>query len=212
MFWSCGTQFSGRVGEKATPVARPTLPSSNRRCRFPASGSPESSRLRHAQCPIDGSAQARQMLKPLFSLRTTVWPLAAPLQMLDQTVPNVAFDLTVGTRGIPEGKVVHPSFQVPIQLSNQDRDRLMALTTIRHLMQLLPFPLDRLSRREYVQVFSIASFQITVIPERITQKVKTRALLPQVHHPRLFPIDLQLEFSFQPRFDELDGFRSHLFR
>src|SRR6516164_4990096 len=47
---------SGRVGEKATPVARPTLPSSNRRCRFPASGSPESSRLRHAQCPIDGSA------------------------------------------------------------------------------------------------------------------------------------------------------------
>src|SRR6516225_8873748 len=46
----------GRVGEKATPVARPTLPSSNRRCRFPASGSPESSRLRHAQCPIDGSA------------------------------------------------------------------------------------------------------------------------------------------------------------
>src|SRR6516225_565777 len=84
------------------------------------------------------------MLKPLFSLRTTVWPLAAPLQMLDQTVPNVAFDLTVGTRGIPEGKVVHPSFQVPIQLSNQDRDRLMALTTIRHLMQLLPFPLDRL--------------------------------------------------------------------
>src|SRR6516162_7541436 len=49
-------QLSGRVGEKATPVARPTLPSSNRRCRFPASGSPESSRLRHAQCPIDGSA------------------------------------------------------------------------------------------------------------------------------------------------------------
>ena len=47
---------AGRVGEKATPVARPTLPSSNRRCRFPASGSPESSRLRHAQCPIDGSA------------------------------------------------------------------------------------------------------------------------------------------------------------
>src|SRR5215475_11324172 len=46
----------GRVGEKATPVARPTLPSSNRRCRFPASGSPESSCLRHAQCPIDGSA------------------------------------------------------------------------------------------------------------------------------------------------------------
>src|SRR5438105_15560919 len=35
---------------------------------------------------------------------------------------------------------------------------------------------------------------------------------PPVHHPRLFPIDLQLEFSFQPRFDKLDGLRSHLFR
>src|SRR5215469_12266668 len=30
--------------------------------------------------------------------------------MLDQTVPKVARDLTVGTRGIPEGKVVN-SFQ-----------------------------------------------------------------------------------------------------
>src|SRR5215471_5631476 len=46
----------GRVGERATPHARPTLPSSNRRCRFPTSGSPESSRLRHAQYPIGGSA------------------------------------------------------------------------------------------------------------------------------------------------------------
>src|SRR5881628_444066 len=44
-----------RVGERATRTARPTLPSSNRRCRFPASGSPENSRLRHAQAPkVDG--------------------------------------------------------------------------------------------------------------------------------------------------------------
>ena len=48
--------IAGRVGEKATRVARPVLPSSNRRCRFTTSGSPESSRLRHAQSPIDGSA------------------------------------------------------------------------------------------------------------------------------------------------------------
>src|SRR6266849_2899651 len=47
---------AGRVGERATRVARPTLPSSNRRCRFPTSGSPENSRLRHAQVPTDGSA------------------------------------------------------------------------------------------------------------------------------------------------------------
>src|SRR5688572_1488522 len=47
---------AGRVGEKATHKARPTLPSSNRRCRFPASGSPENSRLRHAQDPKDAAA------------------------------------------------------------------------------------------------------------------------------------------------------------
>jgi hypothetical protein len=40
---------AGRVGERATVRPRPTLPSSNRRCGFPASGSPENSRLRHAQ-------------------------------------------------------------------------------------------------------------------------------------------------------------------
>src|SRR5947208_9508437 len=51
-----GTYRAGRVGERATRTARPTLPSSNRRCRFPASGSPENSRLRHAQVPTDGSA------------------------------------------------------------------------------------------------------------------------------------------------------------
>jgi len=45
-------------------------------------------------------------------------PLAAALQMLEQTALNMALDLTVGTRGIPEGKVVRPAFQVPIQLAN----------------------------------------------------------------------------------------------
>src|SRR5262249_2743828 len=98
------------------------------------------------------------------------------------TVPNVAFDLTVGTRGIPEGKVVHPSFQAPIQLSDQDWDRLMALMTVGHLAQLLPFPLDRLFRWEHVQVFSFASFQITVIPQRITHKLASpTGLLSPIH-------------------------------
>ena len=49
---------AGRVRERATQKARPTLHSSNRRCGFPASGSPENSRLRHAHVPPDGSAPA----------------------------------------------------------------------------------------------------------------------------------------------------------
>src|ERR1700676_3476232 len=44
----CDIDGASRVGgDRKVP-----LPSSNRRCRFPTSGSPESSRLRHAQVPI----------------------------------------------------------------------------------------------------------------------------------------------------------------
>src|ERR1700676_2543932 len=98
------------------------------------------------------------MLQPWFSLRRTVWPLAASLQMRDQTIPNIAFDLTVGADGVAERKVVHPTFQVPIQLANQNRNRLEALATFGHFVQLLPLPLDGFLRRKHIQIFPIASF------------------------------------------------------
>src|ERR1700730_12487674 len=152
------------------------------------------------------------MLQPWFSLRRTIWPLAASLQMLNQTVPNIAFDLTVGADGVAERKVVPPTFQVPIQLTNQNRNRLEALTTLSHFVQLLPLPLDRFPRRKHIQVLTIASFPIAIVAKCISQKVQTCPFLPQIHHPRLFPIDLQLELSFQSRLDERNGFQSHLFR
>src|SRR5260370_364600 len=132
--------------------------------------------------------------------------------MLDQTALNIALDLAVGAHGVPKGKVVRPSLQVSIQLSNQDRDRLEALMTIGHLVQLLPLSLDRLLRRKHIQVVPVSPFAVAVVPKRVSQKVQTGSLLPQVHHPRLIPIDLQLELAFQSRFDELDALRSHLFR
>src|SRR5260370_39043032 len=100
-------------------------------------------------------------------MRRTVRSLAASLQMLNQTALNIAIDLTVDTDGITEGKVVRPPSQVPIQLSNQGRNWLEALVTIGHLVQLLPLPLNRLVRRKHIQVFSIASFPITVVPKRV---------------------------------------------
>src|SRR5690349_19023360 len=87
--------------------------------------------------------QARQTGQPRYSRRRTVWPLAAPLQMPDQTALNIAFDLTVGAGGIAERKVVRPTFQMPIEFSNQARDRLEALMTPGHLAQLCPLSLDR---------------------------------------------------------------------
>src|SRR5579864_5544663 len=104
--------------------------------------------------------------------------------MPDETATHVPVDLPVHARGIPEGEVVRPTFPVPIQLSNQSRDRLEALMTIGHLMPLLSFPLDRFVRRKHIQVPLRASFQIAIM------KVQTRPWLPQVHHSRLFPVDL----------------------
>src|SRR5947209_13775604 len=93
--------------------------------------------------------------------------LAAALQMLDQTALNVAFDLTVRAHGVSQGEVVRPSFQMSVQLANQDRNRLEALLTVRHLMQLYPLPLDGLWRRKHIQVFSVPAFPVSVIPKRV---------------------------------------------
>ena len=113
------------------------------------------------------------MRQSRLPLRRPVWPLAASLQMLNRTALNIASDLTVNPRRIPDGEVVRPAFQVSIQLTNQNRNRLKTLVSIRHLVQLLPFPLDRLIRRKHIQVCSIASFQIAVVPERVSQKIQT---------------------------------------
>src|ERR1017187_6959751 len=71
--------------------------------------------------------------------RWSVGPLAAPSQMLRETVTNVRVDLSEGLPWIPKVEVVLPALQVPIQLLYQLRDRLVALPMISHLVQLLPF-------------------------------------------------------------------------
>ena len=60
----------------------------------------------------------------------------------------------------------------------------MALMTVCHFAQLLPLALDRLIRRDHIQVFPITSFQIAVVPKRVAQKVQTCSFLPQVHDLR----------------------------
>src|SRR6266850_4598653 len=105
--------------------------------------------------------------------------------MPDETASHVPVDLPVHASGVPEREVVRPASQVPIQLSNQSRDRLETLMTVGHLMQLLSFSLDRFVRRKHIQVPLMASFQIAIIPKRVAQKIQTRPRLPQVHHSRL---------------------------
>src|ERR1017187_559894 len=109
--------------------------------------------------------------------------------MLDQATAHVPVNLPVNAAGVPNGKIVRPPFQVPIQLANQARDRLEALITVRHLVQLLPLPLDRLFRRKHIQVLLVAPFQIAIIPKRVSQKVQARSLSQLrnfLRRPRLF--------------------------
>ena len=54
--------FSGRASIVACHAAFPIPPSSNRTCGFPASGSPESSRLRHSQVSQIHQSQVLKML------------------------------------------------------------------------------------------------------------------------------------------------------
>src|ERR1035437_8188785 len=63
--------------------------------------------------------------------------------MLDQATAHVPIDLPVCTRGIPNGKVVRPAFQVPIQLSSD----LAGSATARRLVLAKAQPyLEMLSR------------------------------------------------------------------
>src|SRR5438128_9462659 len=83
-------------------------------------------------------------------------------------------DLTKRVPWISELEVVAPAFQVPIKLVNQCRYRLMALMTVRHLRQLVPFPLQRLLRRSHMQIPVAAAIPVAVPAKCETQKVQTR--------------------------------------
>src|ERR1039457_4575970 len=102
------------------PALLKTLALSLRRSRF--------GRARQTHQP-----QPLQMRVPRSSFRRSIGPLTAPLEMPDQTAAYEPVDFPVHALGISKGKIVRPPFQMPIQLSNQFRDRLKALMTVRHL-------------------------------------------------------------------------------
>src|ERR1035437_7237195 len=121
--------------------------------------------------------------------------------MLRETISNVPVDLAESLAGMPKVKVVLPALQVPVQFLNQLRDRLAALAMVRHLVQLLPFLLQGFRRRTHIQIPPPAPVQVLVVAERESQKVQSRSFFLQMHHPGLFPIDLQPQPTFEFRFN-----------
>src|SRR5882724_1320859 len=109
-----------------------------------------------------------EVLIPGDALWRAKGSLAAPSEMLHQTASYVPVDLPVGCDRIPDRKVTGPTFQLPVEFVDQNRNRLEALMTIRHFMQLLPLLLQRLLRRIQVQVFLRSPLQVHDVPERVS--------------------------------------------
>src|SRR5882724_10544523 len=134
--------------------------------------------------------QTLEMAIDADAFRRTEGPLAAPFQMLLETVMNVPIDRAKSLRGIAKIEVVLPAFHLPVHLVNQVRNGLIALPMISHLMQLLPLLLQSLSRRTHVQISPSTTLQVVVIAEREAQKVQVFPFLFDIHHAGLLPVDL----------------------
>src|SRR6266581_4382802 len=92
------------------------------------------------------------MLIPAHTVRWTIRPLTAPLQVPDQTAAYEPVDLPPGPARIPITEVVGPAFQMPIQPRHQLRQRSVTLTHIGQRPQLLPLPGERFLRRQHIQI------------------------------------------------------------
>ena len=75
-------------------------------------------------------SQASELLIEAHALGRSERPLAASSQMVIETLLDVAVDPPVSRPCIAKREVVPPAFQVPIQLRNQSRQGLMALTMV----------------------------------------------------------------------------------
>src|SRR5271167_352514 len=106
-------------------------------------------RSRSRQARQFHQSQLLEEIEPPDSFRRPEWSLTAPLQMPDEALADEPIDLPVNVPAVSEGKVVHPPFQVSVQLIDQHRDWLETLMTVGHFVQLIPFPLDGLLRQKH---------------------------------------------------------------
>ena len=126
-------------------VARLTLPSTNRTCRFPASGSARelSPQTLASSCAVQLQRQQTQSLEMLVvanPFRRSEGPLAAASHMPRETLTDVRVDFPIRLPRLAKREVVSPALQVSIQFANQARQRYKAPLAANLLPQLSPFP------------------------------------------------------------------------
>jgi hypothetical protein len=200
-----GTSVPGfpRCGSAtACHAKRPTPPSSNRTCRFPASGSPASSRFRHSQKLQIHQSHLLQVRIQRHTFWRLEWSLTASVQVDCETVPHICIDLSVCQAGIAKREVVCPAGQMQIEFINHPGQWLETHPCPGHLSQALPLSRQRLLGSCHIQILLRFPSQVSIISERVPQEVQARPFFFQVHYSRLFPVDLQPHPAFQLRFDE----------
>ncbi len=184
------------------------LPSSNRTCGFPASGSRCSSR----SVVYQAVARAAQKLyaQPFetgvvaFALRFLAASLAASVEVLDQSfVDRLVLSAIRDTR-VAEAVVAAPALCLAVDFADHFRQRFVVLSPLRQFVNPLNLFLDRFGRGKHVQVFSFAFEQAPVVPEGVAQKVNFRSALVEVDDPSFLALDFQAQPAFDFLLDEFD--------
>ncbi len=191
-------------------AVRPTPPSSNPACSFPALGFPENSRLKHAQ-RVARSCRS-QIHKPELlhehverhPFRTTKGPLAPSAQMNSQPVSHKAIDFPKRLARITIPEIVRPSQKMTIQFKDHVGNRFEAHGRACHLPQFCPLPCQGLFRGHHIQVSPCFPEEVSVIAECVPQKIQTGPCFPQINHPRFISVNLQTQPFLKVRFYPLN--------
>src|SRR5215218_10255058 len=117
-----------------------------------------------------------------------------------QAFPREAVDLPEGAPAVAQPEVVGPPVEVAVEPHDQVGQWRMTLLPVDHPAQFLALARQRLLGGMEVPVASVAPLQIAVEAEAEAEEVEGLPRFAQVHHPRLFPVDLQphpaLDFLF----------------
>src|SRR5262249_61974384 len=105
------------------------------------------------------------------AFRDAEGPLAPTTQVLDHATLHVVTDLSERPSRIAQAEVVHPAFQVPVNLGDELRNGLPALACGGHRRQFRHFPLPRLARPAPVQITTAPTKAVAVVPELVSQKI-----------------------------------------
>src|SRR6058998_2506576 len=189
-------------------------PSSNRTCRFPASGSP----TRVAAGPtqeVDGAplevAEAIAVQTRRETLATTKWsttPLAPIPQKATEADMQVVVERAKGATRIAVAEIRRPPAQQRVDRRNRIGQRRLHPRRGQSA-QFLSHARLRALRRDDVEIPSAPAETVAVVPKGEAQKIQASPRCAQAHHSRLGSVHGQPEVLFEHSFEPRDDAWSH---